>query len=111
MQRLDQIDLAAEAGKGLSQLAADRSGADNRDAAGQLGQSKYGLVGMVTGFRQAGNGQFRRPGAGGDNGAVELKAFAVDFDGGGTCEAPVADVNVNAELAEALGGVMAADPG
>lgn len=111
MQRLDQINLAAEAGKGLRQLAADRPSADDGDAAGQFGQSKDGLVCMVAGFRQAGNGQFRRPGACGDNGAIKLEAFAIDFDRGGTYETSVTDVNVDAELAEALCGVMAADPG
>ncbi len=111
VQGFDQIDLAAEAGKGLRQFAADRAGADHGHATGQLGQGENGLVGVVAGFGQARNGQLACPRARGDDRAIEFNASAIHFHAMAIDKTPVADKDVYAQLAEAFGGVVAADPG
>jgi hypothetical protein len=49
---LDECDLAAEPGKRLCQLAADRAATQHREAPRQLARPEDGLVGQVIRLRQ-----------------------------------------------------------
>src|SRR5215813_880824 len=77
---VDDCDLTAEAKKRLRQLAANRAAADHDQAPWQLGQLEDGFVSEVASLFQTRNGQFQRATAGGDHGAVEFQAFAVNFN-------------------------------
>ena len=81
-------DVGAEAREGLGQLAADRAAADDRQAAGQLGQVEDGLVGEVAdSARGPGPAAPRRGPPVAITRPPEAQALAVDLDGVGGDEA------------------------
>ena len=107
---VDDGDLAAEAPERLRHLAADRTAADDDQARHVLAQVEQRLVGEAPASA--------RPGIGGIAGREPVaitnvfagEAAPVHFERVGRHESPVAQDDVDAERAEALGAVVRLDP-
>ena len=100
---------AAEAGEGLGHLAADRPGPDHGEARRQLGERKDGFVGQIARLGKAGNrGRGGAP-PGADGGAGEVQGCVADLERFRPGELSLADVDVDPQSTEALGGVDMAD--
>jgi len=98
--------VTAEPRKDLSQLAADRTGADDQEPIRQLGQIEYGLVGEIARIRESRDVRDRGPRARRDHGTCEFESRAVDFDGAATDERRGAEMDVDAERPESLDAVV-----
>ena len=106
---LDEMDLRAEPRERLRELAADRSRADDGEAARKRRQRKDRLVREVTGLLEAGDRRGRGARAGRDHRARETEALAADLDDVVAGETSRAEEHVDAETAKALGGVEVRD--
>jgi hypothetical protein len=107
----DEGHLCPEPGEGLSHFTADGAGADDAEGFGELGEVKKVFVGKVIDFIEAGDGGGGGATAGGDHGFLKTELGAIDFDGGAFGEAGLAEEDIDAEVLEALGGVVVTDLG
>jgi hypothetical protein len=108
---LQQGHGGAEAGERLRQLAAERAAADDGQPSRQVGEGEDRIAGEEAELGQAGNVRDRRPGAGGDEGATEAQRGAGGDDRLRPAEGALAEKDVDAEVAQAPGGVTAGDLG
>src|SRR5262245_24948838 len=105
------MDLGAETGKGLAQLATDGPRADHGQAWRQLRERKDGLVGEEARLGQAGDGRPVGPGARRDHSPAEAKGLAGNCNRVRPGESTLAEVDIDAEASEPSRGVVATDPG
>src|SRR5437879_3397258 len=106
---VEQNDLRTEPLKSLSQLTADRTAADHRQAAWTLGEVKNRFVGEIAGFRQPLNRRLHGTRAGGDDRAFEAQRFARHRDLIASGKTGHAKEYVHAQLGKAPGRIVMAD--
>ena len=107
----DERHRRAEARERLRHLAADGAGPDDGEAAGQHGEREERLVGQIRHVGETGDGRGGGAGAGGDRGFGEAERLAADLDRGAAGEFSVADKDIDAEFAEARGGIVGTEVG
>src|SRR5207249_906960 len=101
-QDVEGDDLRSQAAKGLRELAADRPGADDGEAAWLLRQREHGLVRQVAGRLETFDRRRGGARAGGDHRFGEAQHRAPDFDRLGAREPTLTEKYVDSQGAEAL---------
>ena len=108
---VEHNDFAAEAAEGLAHLGADGARADDGETGRQLCERKERFVGEIAALGEAGHGNLGRARAGGDEGLAELERLPGDLDGVRAGEASAAQVDVRAQVGEAVHGIVVAEFG
>src|SRR6266851_3587198 len=95
-------DVTAEAAEGLRQLAADRAGPNDDQAAWQPSQREHGLIGEEAQGREPWDGEARGPGSCCNHRAREVKRLPPDLNGIASDELCLPEENVDTELRQAM---------
>src|SRR6266851_868556 len=104
-------DVAAEAAEGLRQLATDRAGPNDDQAAWQPGQREHGLIGEEAQGREPWDGEAPGPGSCCNHRAREVKRLPPDLNGIASDELCLPEENVDTELRQAMCRVVVGDTG
>src|SRR6266852_7213450 len=104
-------DVAAESAEGLSELAANRAGPNDDEAAWEPGQREHRLIGEEAHLRKPANGGTRGPGSRRDHRAREVQPLSTDLNGIASDEPCLPQENVDTELRQAMCRVVVRDTG
>src|SRR5216683_430697 len=104
-------DVAAESAEGLSELAANRAGPNDDEAAWEPGQREHALIGEEARLRKPANRGTRGPGSCCDHRAREVQPLPTDLNGIASDEPCLPQENVDTELRQAMCRVVVRDAG